>query len=60
MNARLHRVLTTLDEHLHGAEDRRAKARGWKIHRTGWLGLGRTYTDPRWSSRPAAPTTVTD
>jgi len=58
MSARWQRALATVGDRLHGEEDRRASSRGWTVRRTGWLGLGRTYADPRWSSRPAAPDTT--
>lgn len=50
---RLQDALAKLDERLNHTEDARAKARGWKTHKTGLLGLSRSYSDPRWAARKA-------
>lgn len=45
------RLMERVQRRLHGAADRRAKDKGLRVRRTGWLNLGREYRDPRWTQR---------
>lgn len=46
------RALAAVQTRLNGAEDARARAAGRKVQRTGFLGLGRSYShDPLWADR---------
>jgi hypothetical protein len=56
LTARLRAALTTLSDSAHDAADARAQAAGWTATPIpGPLGLdGRTYRDPRFTTRQAA------